>query len=197
MVLPVLIIEAHDQVRGALAQRLRHRPDVMVLAAIVDVPSAVPLLHSLKPDLVLSEPKTGPRHHAVPLRELVETGQPIIVWASSLHRGRRADPVHGQLALAHRRTARCQWAIGKAPGLARAHRERSHDVAGDSFDRIGAVIVGRRSFNGVPAPRCTPGRARHTRPQCTGIQCMNSRSRRVCMPLSPAGPSSVSQRHSS
>jgi DNA-binding NarL/FixJ family response regulator len=56
--LTLLIVDGHEHVRQALAQRLERLPGVTVLAAVADVRSAAPLIKKLAPDLVLCEPRT-------------------------------------------------------------------------------------------------------------------------------------------
>jgi DNA-binding NarL/FixJ family response regulator len=88
--LKLLIVEGHDRVRAALAQRLHRTPGLHVLAAVADVPSALSLLEERALDLVLCDPHTlaGDRRRAI--RALAATGCPIVVWTSSLVDGEAA-----------------------------------------------------------------------------------------------------------
>jgi DNA-binding NarL/FixJ family response regulator len=88
--LKLLIVEGHDRVRAALAQRLHRTPGLHVLAAVGDVPSALSLLEEWALDLVLCDPHTltGDRRRAI--RTLAATGRPIVVWTSSLVEGEAA-----------------------------------------------------------------------------------------------------------
>ncbi len=86
MAVPVqlLIVDEHAQVRQAIAQRLRRLPGAIILGAVSDVATAVPLVRTLRPDVVLFEPKTsdGRRRHG--LEPLLNAGSPVVVWTSSL-----------------------------------------------------------------------------------------------------------------
>jgi DNA-binding NarL/FixJ family response regulator len=88
--LKLLIVEGHDRVRAALAQRLHRTPGVRVLAAVRDVPAALSLIEERPLDLVLCDPHTlaGDRRRAI--RTLAATGRPIVVWTSSLIEGEAA-----------------------------------------------------------------------------------------------------------
>ncbi len=86
MAMPVhlLIVDDHAQVRLALAERLRRLPEAIILAAVSDVASAVPLVRALRPDVVLYEPKTSGHRLCDDLAPLLAAGCPVVVWTSWL-----------------------------------------------------------------------------------------------------------------
>lgn len=83
--LRIVLVDGHDRVRTALVNRLQHVPDAIVLAAVSDVSSAVEQLAYIKADLILFEPRTVLRTEPPPLRSLVATGVPVVIWTSSLN----------------------------------------------------------------------------------------------------------------
>jgi NarL family two-component system response regulator YdfI len=86
MAMPVhlLIVDEHAQVRLALAERLLRVPQAIVLGAVSDVASAVPLVRNLHPDVVLYEPKTARQRQHDDLAPLLAAGSPVVVWTSWL-----------------------------------------------------------------------------------------------------------------
>ena len=93
MAVPVhlLIVDDHAQVRLALAQRLSRVPEAVILAAVPDVSSAVPLVRSLHPDVVLYEPKATGHLLTNELGQLLAAGRPVVVWTSWLEGNEAAD----------------------------------------------------------------------------------------------------------
>lgn len=92
--LRIVLVDDHARVRGALLDRLRHMPDVLVLAAVGDVESAVEHLSHLKADLVLFEPRTVLPNESSSLRLLVTAGVPVVVWTASLTEDEAESYVH-------------------------------------------------------------------------------------------------------
>jgi len=82
--LHLLIVDEHAQVRLALSERLRRLPGTVVLGAVPDVASAVPLVHTLQPDIVLFEPKSAGHSQQEGLKPLLAAGRPVVVWTSWL-----------------------------------------------------------------------------------------------------------------
>lgn len=80
----LVIVDEHTVVRDALVQRLSRCPTVQVLGAVADVTSALPLVASGRPDLVLYEPKSCTHPNTTDFASLVAAGKPIVVWTSSV-----------------------------------------------------------------------------------------------------------------
>jgi DNA-binding NarL/FixJ family response regulator len=87
MPLRLLIVDGHDRVRAALAQRLQRTPGVVVVGAAAEVSAAVQLSRTVAPDVVLYEPKTIQGNPMVGLQQLLVAGHPVVVWTSLLLHG--------------------------------------------------------------------------------------------------------------
>lgn len=82
--LTLVLVDGHDQIRSALATGLRRFASVRLLAAVGEVESAVPVIETKRPQVVLFEPKTMHRPVQRSLPVLLATACPVVIWTSSL-----------------------------------------------------------------------------------------------------------------
>lgn len=86
----LLIVDGHQGVREALAQRLQHVPGIGAVVAVDCIGAAIHRAHECAPDAVIYDPKTVAGNAAEMIRNLTTGGRPVVVLTSSLLEGEAA-----------------------------------------------------------------------------------------------------------
>ncbi len=89
--LTLLLLDGHPVVRQTLANRLRRHPGVEHVIAAESLPDALRLIAQFKPQLVVCDPRSLELDANSCVRQLSDTGLPVLVLTSSTRNGEAAS----------------------------------------------------------------------------------------------------------
>lgn len=82
--LTLLLVDGHQSVREALAQRLQRVANVRAVVAVTNAALAADLVCTIAPDVIIYDPRTVPDHNDRSLQRLRQCGVPLVILTSSV-----------------------------------------------------------------------------------------------------------------